>query len=208
MKEIHPIIFTENCLKAATDAKENFLQNILKPLPRWINADHLTLLRILCTVPVIFFFLTGKEIAAFWWFAFGAFLDLIDGPIARLQKKESDVGKVIDPLADKILIIITLVIIFIKKGSSFLSPLLLSLMLLFESILFMMGGKAIRARAGLKQKLGANLWGKWKFFFQAIGVSLLILQKPFWAQLILWPAVILAVASIIDHLTSKTPEQI
>ena len=48
----------ENCLKRITDAKENFLQNILKSLPLWLNADQLTLVRILCVLPVIFLFST------------------------------------------------------------------------------------------------------------------------------------------------------
>jgi len=190
------------------DVKENFLQKILKPLPLWLNADQLTLIRILCIFPVVFFLLNKRPIIAFWFFIFGTFLDLIDGPIARLRKKETEMGKMLDPFADKVLAGITLLVIFVSQSPSSLSPLLFWLIIAFDFILIFLGliGKAIFVQTGFKRKIGANLWGKWKFFLQTIGISLLLLQKPFWAQLFLWPSIILALASIIGHLTFKGPE--
>lgn len=200
--------FIDIHLTKITDAKEVYLQKILKPLPLWMNADQLTLIRILCIFPVVFFLLNKEPITAFWFFIFGAFLDLIDGPIARLRKKETEIGKVLDPFADKVLAGITLLVIYVSQGSSFLPALLFWSIIVLDFILIFLGliGKAMLAQTGLKRKLGANLWGKWKFFLQTIGVSLLLLQKPFWAQLILWPSAILAVASIIGHLTFKSPD--
>ena len=193
-----------------TDAKENFLQKILKPLPLWVNADQLTLIRILCIFPIIFFLWNNKRPdIAFWFFVFGALLDLIDGPIARTRKKETDMGKTLDPFADKILAGGALLGIFLSQGPSFLSPLLFWSIIVFEFILIVLTliGKSMLEQKGFKRRLGANLWGKWKFFLQAIGISLLLLQKPFWAQLFLWPSVILAIVSIVGHLTFKSPDQ-
>ena len=110
---------TEASLRRVTDAKENFLQNILKPLPLWLNADQLTLIRILCIFPVIFFLWNKRPDIAFWVFIFGAFLDLIDGPIARLRKKETEAGKILDPFADKMLVGGALLGIFFSQGLSF-----------------------------------------------------------------------------------------
>ncbi len=205
---IHIIAFTETSLKRVTDAKENFLQNILKPLPLWINADQLTLIRILCIFPIIFFLWNKRPNIAFWVFIFGAFLDLIDGPIARARKKETDAGKTLDPFADKMLTGAALLGIFLSQGPSYLSPLLFWSIISCELILvfLLIIGKVMMAQAGIKQRLGANLWGKWKFFLQSIGISLLLLQNPLWAQLILWPSVVLAIASIVGHLTFKPPE--
>lgn len=199
----------ETSLKKVTDAKENFLQKILRPLPLWVNADQLTLIRILCIFPIIFFLWNKRPDIAFWFFIFGAFLDLIDGPIARLRKKETDTGKILDPFADKVLAGIALFGIFLSQGPSFLSPLLFWSIIAFEFILIVLTliGKSMLEQEGFKRKMGANLWGKWKFFLQTVGISLLLLGKPFWAQLILWPSVILAIASIVGHLTFKSPEQ-
>jgi CDP-diacylglycerol--glycerol-3-phosphate 3-phosphatidyltransferase len=201
------IVLTEAFLKRVTDTKESFIQNLLKPLFFWLNADQLTLIRILCIFPIIFFLLNKRPIIAFWFFIFGAFLDLIDGPVARLKKKETDIGKILDPFADKVLVGITLLMIFLSQAD-FLSPLLFWSILGFDFALIFLWliGKAILTQSDIKRRLGANLWGKWKFFLQTIGVSFLLLQKPFWAQLILWSSVVLAVASIIGHLTFKSPE--
>ncbi|MDP3052371.1 MAG: CDP-alcohol phosphatidyltransferase family protein [bacterium] len=203
------IAATETSLKRITDAKENFLQNILKPLPLWLNADQLTLIRILCIFPIIFFLWNKRPDIAFWFFIFGAFLDLIDGPIARVRKKETDAGKILDPFADKVLAGVALFGIFLSQGPSFLSPLLFWLIIAFEFTLIVLTliGKAMLEQKGFKRKLGANLWGKWKFFLQTIGISLLLLQRPFWAQIILWPSVVLAIASIIGHLAFKATSE-
>ena len=204
---MHIIAITETSLKRVTDAIENSFQKPCKYFPSWITPDHLTYARIVSSFPTAFFLLIKRPTAAFWFFIFGASLDFWDGKLARFRKQETDVGKVIDPIADKLLTVFPLAIIFVSKGSSFLSPLLFWPIMVLESALLLMGGKAMMAQSGIKKRLGANLWGKWKFFLQSIGISLLLLQKPFWAQILLWPSVGLAIASIIGHLTFKAPEQ-
>jgi len=197
---------TEISLKRITDTKENFLQNILKHWPSWITADHVTITRILFIFPVILFIYNKRLDIACWFFIPGAFLDLLDGGVARHQKKETDVGSILDALADKILVGTALLLIFLVKGLSFISPLLLCSILFFDFILVFLGSKVIISQSGLKKRLKSNLWGKWKFFFQAIGISLLLLQQPFWARLFLWPSIVLSIASIIGHLSFKTPK--
>jgi len=203
-----PIIATEKLLERITAAKENFLQSPLKYLPAWLNADQLTIIRILCIFPIIFFLLEKKPLTAFWFFIFGAFLDLIDGPLARLRKNETEFGKFLDPFADKVLAGTTLLIIFVIQGPLFFPPFLFWLIIVLDFILTFLGlmGKVMSAQTGFKRRLGANLWGKWKFFLQTIGICLLLLGKPFLSQWFLWPSVILAIASIIGHLTFKNPE--
>lgn len=200
---IHIIAFTEASLKRLTDAKEDFLQRSLKHWPSWINADHLTITKILCIFPVIFFIFNKRLGLAFWFFIFGAFLDLLDGGVARHQKKETVVGSILDPLSDKILVGTALLLIFLVKGHSFFSPLIFCLILFFDLILVFLGSKVIISLDGLKRRLKSNLWGKWKFFLQTVGISLLLLQQPFWAQLFLWPSIGLAIASIIGHISFR-----
>jgi len=206
MKEIHPIIMTENYLKSATDNLENYFQKTCRFFPSWIMPDHLTFARIVSSFPIAFFILNKRPTTAFWFFIFGALLDFWDGKLARFRKQVTEVGKITDPIADKLLILFPLVIIFVSRGYSFLSPLLFWLMMVLESALLLMGGKAMMTQTGIKRRLGANLWGKWKFFLQTVGISLLLLEQPFWAQAVLWPSVVLAIASIIGHLTFKAPK--
>lgn len=199
---------TEKCLARIINAKENFLRNILKPLPLWLNANQLTLVRILCVLPVIFLILNERRAIALGFFIFGVFLDLIDGPLARIRKKETDIGKILDPLADKLLVAGTLIAL-LYKSPSLLPPLFFWSILVFESflIILLIIGKVMLAQSGIKKRLGANLWGKWKTFLHSIGIPLLFLEQPFWAKIILWPSIILAIASIIGYLAFKAPEQ-
>ena len=127
----------EKCLERIINAKENFLRNILKPLPLWLNPNQLTQIRILCVLPVIFLILNEKRAIALVFFIFGVFLDLIDGPLARTRKKETDIGKILDPLADKLLVAGALMAL-LYKSPSLLSPLLFWSILVFESFLIIL----------------------------------------------------------------------
>jgi CDP-diacylglycerol--glycerol-3-phosphate 3-phosphatidyltransferase len=206
------IAITETSLgkvKKASDALSDAFDNIfIKPLPLWLNADRVTLIRIVCAFPVIFFLLNKRPNIAFWFFILGASSDFFDGRIARARKKETDIGKILDALADKILVGVTLLLVVFTspRPPLIISPLLLSLILVFDVVLAFMGSKAMFSRTGLKGRLGSNFWGKCKFLFQAVGISLLLLQKPFLAQISLWVSVPFAIFSIIGHLVFKTPK--
>ena len=64
--------------------------------------------------------------AAFVLFAAAAITDYIDGHLARSRAQETDLGRLLDPLADKLLLVATLVPMFLLMGSggtfSMLSP--------------------------------------------------------------------------------------
>ncbi|MGH2699485.1 MAG: CDP-alcohol phosphatidyltransferase family protein [Actinomycetota bacterium] len=60
----------------------------------------------LATVPVfLYLFVTGREGAAVVLYAIGALTDFFDGYIARSLGQVSEVGKLLDPLADRVFII-------------------------------------------------------------------------------------------------------
>jgi len=51
----------------------------------------------------------GLRLAAFILFSAAAITDYIDGYLARSRKQETDLGRLLDPLADKLLLVATLV---------------------------------------------------------------------------------------------------
>ena len=60
----------------------------------------------LATVPVfLFLFVTGREEAAVIVYGAGAWTDFFDGYIARRLGQETELGKLLDPLADRIFIV-------------------------------------------------------------------------------------------------------
>ncbi len=76
------------------------------------KANIITLLRILLVPIFIVILLTkmeNKEIIAFAVFLFASFSDAIDGYIARKYDQVTELGKFLDPIADKLLISAALV---------------------------------------------------------------------------------------------------
>jgi cardiolipin synthase len=71
----------------------------------WTVPNVLSLLR-LASVPVfVWLFVSGRENAAVILYAAGAWTDFFDGLIARRFDQVSEIGKLLDPLADRVLIV-------------------------------------------------------------------------------------------------------
>ena len=71
----------------------------------WTIHNVLSLLR-LASVPVfVWLFVSGRENAAVILYAAGAWTDFFDGLIARRFDQVSELGKLLDPLADRVLIL-------------------------------------------------------------------------------------------------------
>jgi CDP-diacylglycerol--glycerol-3-phosphate 3-phosphatidyltransferase len=82
---------------------------------RWTLPNIITLARI-CLTPVIALlpFIQGywPKVIAFVIFLIAAFSDVLDGWLARRYNTVSDLGKLLDPIADKLLLFATLIPIF------------------------------------------------------------------------------------------------
>src|SRR5260221_2192446 len=82
---------------------------------RWTLPNIITLARI-CLTPVIALlpFIQGywPKVIAFLLFLVAAFSDVVDGWLARRYNTVSDLGKLLDPIADKLLLFATLIPIF------------------------------------------------------------------------------------------------
>lgn len=101
----------------------------IKHLPNIIS-----LLRLFLVCPFIYYFLHNKLSISFGIFLIAAFSDGIDGWIARVFNCQSRLGLILDPLADKILIIACFILLGFKN---FLSLELVGLVLLRDlAILF------------------------------------------------------------------------
>lgn len=68
-------------------------------------ANCLTLVRILGAPGVLILLLKGRAEAAFWLYAAIAVTDSVDGIVARWMGQETRLGALLDPLADKVLMI-------------------------------------------------------------------------------------------------------
>ena len=78
-------------------------------------ANTLTLFRIVCIPIFILFFALGEYGVAFVVFIVAGATDLVDGTIARMRKEKSELGAMLDPLADKGLMLTTFVALAIAE---------------------------------------------------------------------------------------------
>lgn len=72
-------------------------------LPLWVTPNHVSYLRIVICIPtgLMIYFSYSKPAGIL--FILAALMDGLDGAMARIRNQVSDFGKLLDPLADKIL---------------------------------------------------------------------------------------------------------
>ena len=106
----------------------------------------LTCLR-LASVPVtVWLMVDGRMAPAFWLFVAAGLTDALDGLIARLFHAQTALGRILDPLADKVL----LVAIFITLGLAERLPLWLTVLVVLRDVLIV-AYAVVYAMAGTPQ---------------------------------------------------------
>lgn len=151
-------------------------------------ANKLTLVR--AALGMVTFACVWKQTPSSIAWAWGLYVaatvtDWIDGWIARKTHSISPFGALADPIADKVLVIGTL-IAFLRTRNLFIPHWAVFLIVVRELVI---GG--LRALAGTQGKLlAAERWGKWKMGIQSGCVlailTLLLLQDTFRAPLPPW----------------------
>lgn len=180
---------------------EGLLQSIVRPIPKWISPNMLSWLRIIMVMP-LYVLISKKEFtAACVIFTVAALLDLFDGPLARLRKQITEEGKILDPLADKVMVITALI-----GFSNLLPHLIVFLLICLEVLLAIVAlwKYSRRKRKSRTKKRGSNGFGKTKMATEVIGIYLLFLQIPALAEIptmLIGLSIPLAIFSLIGHLT-------
>src|SRR5919199_1342365 len=134
----------------------------------------LTLLRILA-VPVIVVALLGEtpngDALAAGVFALAAFTDGLDGYIARRRRDVTTFGKLMDPLADKLLIVAALVsLVSLDRLAAWVA------MVIIARELAVTGLRAVAAERGIV--ISASWLGKLKTILQGAAVFPLLAAGP------------------------------
>ena len=115
----------------------------------------ITSLRLLLAIPICIFIYQGNELLALLLFIFAGVSDGFDGYLARRFAWESEFGKLLDPLADKCLILSTLLALAYVQ----LLPIWLVSILLVRDALTVMGSMLyLMLFEGRNSE--SNRWGK------------------------------------------------
>ncbi|MFW6016798.1 MAG: CDP-diacylglycerol--glycerol-3-phosphate 3-phosphatidyltransferase [bacterium] len=162
--------------------------------------NKLTLIRILL-VPVFMGFLFLRkdypgyaEILALITFVVAAITDGLDGYLARKSKIVTKFGKIMDPLADKLLISAALISFVAMREISAWAAIII-----IGRELAITGLRVIAASEGIV--ISANKWGKLKTISQIIAIIIVIIEPevifipPLLPHILIWLAVFITVYS-------------
>ncbi|MBI5135885.1 MAG: CDP-diacylglycerol--glycerol-3-phosphate 3-phosphatidyltransferase [Nitrospirae bacterium] len=160
--------------------------------------NTITLGRILLIPLFVFLAYEPGPWRSFWAavvFLIAALTDLLDGYLARKHNQVTALGKLLDPVADKLLTLAGFVML-VDQG---LAAAWIVIIILGREVAIT-GLRAIAAAEGLV--MPADEWGKWKTVTQITAIIMLILGWRFWifdvgviGTWVLWVSTVLAVYS-------------
>lgn len=160
----------------------------LSPGPSVVNlSNSLTVLRIV-SIPFILVLMQADTPQSGLW-ATGVFIaafitDWLDGFIARKKNQVTRFGKMLDPLADKLLIGSALImLISLDRVPAWMVILIISREIAVTWLRASLAGRGFI--------LSADRWGKNKTFFQALALIPLIIYYPYFGVDLLWVGLVL-----------------
>ena len=183
-------------MSAAAPAKLLSLRN----LPNLITAFRILL------VPVLVIVLQhpgpGAAIVAAITFHLACWSDFFDGYLARRHGITTTLGKLLDPLADKLIVTAALVMLTAMPREPHVPAWIVVLIIGRE--LAVTGLRAVALSEGIV--LAAEELGKYKTIFQMLALHGLLLHYPFFGvdffaggMYFLWPSLVLSVWSGVDY---------
>ncbi|MBE9135792.1 CDP-diacylglycerol--glycerol-3-phosphate 3-phosphatidyltransferase [Nodosilinea sp. LEGE 07088] len=170
-------------------------------LPTWITISRLL------GVPLLLLLLQAPTATQRWWsagiFVVAAGTDWLDGYLARRLDQVTELGKFLDPLVDKLLVMAPLLLL-VELGQV---PAWGVFLIIAREITI--AGWRVNPAMQAGTVPGANLWGKAKTVVQILAIALLIAPlPPAWtlpAQILFWLAVALTLVSGGIYLLGAKP---
>jgi len=145
--------------------------------------NYLTLFRILLT-PVFFISLVsytpekeGFRLIALAIFVVAALTDALDGLLARFLKQRTALGQMLDPLADKILLVSAFIGLLFVPTLPFRPPLWITITIIFRDMILLFGFLTLNF-AAVKIEVQPNLWGKLTTVSQMLLLCFILLEWP------------------------------
>ena len=157
--------------------------------------NYLTLLRILLT-PVFFITLVsytpekeGLRLVALAIFVVAAVTDALDGILARFLKQRTALGQMLDPLADKILLLSAYIGLLFVTTLPYRPPLWITITIVFRDLILLIGFFTLHFAAApldpekkiagtAKINVAPNLWGKLTTVSQMLLLCFILIEWP------------------------------
>jgi len=173
----------------------------------------LTALRVLLIpVFILFFYLPvpGNHLIAGSIFGLAALTDWLDGYLARRLGQSTPFGAFLDPVADKLMVTVTLVLLVHQHDNLWLT---LSAVIIIGREIVISALREWMAGVGAQATVAVSWLGKWKTLVQMIALVILIANPPprtgFWpgcGYVLLLAAAILTLWSMYEYLYAAWPK--
>ena len=149
----------------------------------WTLPNLLSLFRVLI-IPLLVYLLSYPDrdsaLLAAGLFVFAALTDYLDGYLARRTHSVSDVGKILDPLADKLMVGSALIMLAAmdRPNEPSVPAWLVVVILARETAVTVIRGIALAEGIVMQ----AEALGKYKFMLQAIAIVALMVHYRYWGM--------------------------
>lgn len=173
----------------------------------------LTLLRILLIpILVLAFYLpvSGNRWACAIIFAVAALTDWLDGFLARSLKQTSKFGEFLDPIADKLIVAVALVLLVADDNLPFLT---IPAAIIIGREIVISGLREWMSEIGSRASVAVSMMGKYKTLAQMVALTFLLGYKPgvFWlipamGYILLYASAILTLWSMTVYLKAAWPD--
>ncbi|MDR6982970.1 CDP-diacylglycerol--glycerol-3-phosphate 3-phosphatidyltransferase [Rheinheimera pacifica] len=174
----------------------------------WNIPNLLTLFRLFLIPVFILCFYSGMENARFWAsfvFCLAAITDALDGYLARKLEQSTPFGAFLDPVADKVMVAVALVLIAVDSISLWVT--IPAIIMIGREIVI----SALRewmAELGKRANVAVSNLGKYKTIAQMLALIGLIWRPEFWlvswftpvGMLLLYVATVLTIWSMYSYL--------
>ena len=160
-----------------SEEKKTLKQNVKELFEGCLTIPNLISLIRICLIPVIAVLYYNNYV---WWTVFVIFIsglsDAVDGKIARKFNQVSAIGKLLDPVADKLTIFALAIVLFLKfkeaQSESMQAFAWVFLLFIAKDIIMILGSVVLIALG--TRPVAAEIWGKLAtFVFYAVMVVII-----------------------------------
>ena len=170
-------------------------------------ANKITVCRIVAVpffIATVLYYTPGQDhlrFVALGIFLFAVISDAVDGYVARHYRQRTKAGAVLDPVADKLLLISAFTCLYkvgdaIGGGVHF--PIWLVVGVISRDVILLAGAAIVRLFHG-DFEVEPTIWGKATTFFQIAAVLGILLRLP-WMSAVWLPTILLTALSGIDYI--------
>jgi len=157
----------------------------------WTVPNMLSIFRLFLLIPIIICLAHEQRILAFGLMLLGVATDFLDGYIARRWNQRSNLGRIMDPVIDKINVIVILFYMVYSQIYEF--PLWFFLFLLGREMILMLSSLFVIRRKDIVME--SNRPGKNSAFATGMVVLLFVLDLQPYGWIMLWLAFVLTLYS-------------